>query len=1295
MGPLELVRYIIYRMAFYIWRPVLKKGRFSALYDILSFAPDKNGVIIPQKEFEEELPRQTEKEPRENYQSDSVQIFGQNAKGQILLASIQRQPDGLAIASLYVRLVCGRSYCLPQPIQVDTSNNEHFIAGSLRITCVHPMRRWRVAFNGNLKEVNAENIDLVHVRLIAIGNLAHGCADFQSYYNEKFLARQLAQKAGFRALNRDVLRKSFRSLNAYYQRFSFASKVFVEHGEPEEMYIFGYKSRFSDTNTVIKKSVIAFTEVVVLQNGISSVLGICDLPDIMDNLIFGYINLPCRQQRPLEFCSPVGEFFEPGKLSVEIGADCFKSFRLAVLEVTDVIDEVQRFQGSYWKRSSKFCKISLDGNVGHALTSDFTREKIQLSLPVVPRYLPLSQASPSLRPLVLPFQELACVHSPLTGGKGSSLAVLTQISLDHTGLFHVPQGVCVTTVAYEEFVSTQVVANALKDLEEIVASNPTLKDLREACNRIGSIVATADLLPSISSVLLENIKPSLRYAVRSSACGEDSEETSAAGQMETILGVEGPQQVLQAVTRCWASQFSFTAVQYRRRYGQPVNVPMCVVVQEMISSEISGVMFTVDPVSGNPRHITITANYGIGESVVSAAADPDTFVVAKTHDSQKVEFVCEKLGEKRLSTVLSDTGGTRNITGETRSSEACLSREQVLRLGKVALVLEQAYAAPRDTEWAFFKDILYMLQARPITSLDQIDTEFEYLHESDQGFDSEIDTLSKANVGEVFGGSMSTLGLDVIDKALVHNRIAAQDLNGEKQHTYAKAMFLSNCYSQCFFPTYWPGFSDYPGDDLLSLGLAISMAGRRIEDECVLISNRNKKRYQFAGRAPRGFLKALRSCWYAEDSLKQTKKMLATYKAKTDVDRFTESRQLFNYILNEIRIFQTAMLSHENFIMYNSISNVAILSLLVYYNNGEWDQNVYSDFAALTASCQEFVESAGVPTSMACLAQQVEKQFGEEFKKLSFEDADKTLRDDRGEAGRLFNKFLDEHGHRCMRELDIQAKSWSMDSTLLIKSLQAMVGSIRTSSEKKKVLTHDELINTLNIRLPKICRFILKFILRRTQKGIARRETGKSLLVMSNDFLRKYFYRLGRMMVKDGRLPEEDLIFHLTLSEIHELFETRAPKYLIRARHRRTNQKAAAIAIFPEHCIGRPIQCLNAARGELPVKMAAGTLMRGTPVCAGQVTAPVRVVCALEDAGQIQKGDVLITYAIDIGWSPYFPLLAGIATELGGAISHGAVVAREYSLPSIVGVHGATQAFQSGQIVVLDGLKGTIGLVAD
>ncbi|OQR72620.1 hypothetical protein BIW11_10269 [Tropilaelaps mercedesae] len=370
---------------------------------------------------------------------------------------------------------------------------------------------------------------------------------------------------------------------------------------------------------------------------------------------------------------------------------------------------------------------------------------------------------------------------------------------------------------------------------------------------------------------------------------------------------------------------------------------------------------------------------------------------------------------------------------------------------------------------------------------------------------------------EVFGGSMSTLALDVIDKSIKYFQARAQDLNGEKEFTYARTIFLHTYNSQCFFPTYWPGEADYTADDLFSLSYSVAMAGRKIDDECVKISNRNKRRYDITRKTMTKFLTIIMECWQAENSLKNAKRTVASHKTCMDLTRFANSKQLFTHILGQLHIFEVAFRSHEKLILYGSVTNVATLALLAHCNNGAseaWNSSVYSDFARLTASCREAVESAGVPTAMATLARYVESEFGESFRKLSPEEAVKVLREGSGEAGRLFRNFLEEHGHRCMREFDVQTKSWAMDPTPLTKSIQAMVGATITSGKNiTKALSDDQLIDTLDTRLPQIYRLALKFVLKRLQKGIALRESGKSLLVLSNDILRKYFWHLAAIMV--------------------------------------------------------------------------------------------------------------------------------------------------------------------------------------
>ncbi|XP_028968728.1 uncharacterized protein LOC100904922 [Galendromus occidentalis] len=1280
MGVVESLLCLVYRIYFYFRKPV-PTSRFGCLYDLTSSSPFKNETIFADEEKRHEYPQAFD---------DRVQIFGQNNKGQLMLAGIQRLKNDRALVLLYIRLEGGTSFSLEDSVCVDSSFDDHFAAGGLKMTCLIPMRRWKMSFNGTMR--NNSTGDLVHLKLVSVGNLMHGVADFQSYHDGSFLAEQLSRRLRSRDFQPKRIQDALKDLDIYHQRFSFSSKVFVD-GLPEELFLFGYKTKGKSSSPRIKKSVIAFTEVTFSQNGLSTVLGVTDLRNVMDDFLYGYLNFPNRQQRKLRFASDVGEFFLPGKIYLSVGAENWESLRLAELRIIDDIQSLELHGDRIWRRNFRISQISFDGHSGHALISEATGIEANVQFPELPFSKILSaHPTPSKDPSqvgVIPFTHPAACNESLTGGKGSSLAILTRLAEKNKELFKVPRGVCVTTEAYKDFVSIPLVSETLDGLQ-VVCSRASLKEIREACDKAASMISDAPLPSQLENLLKKVLSPDLRYAVRSSACGEDSEETSAAGQMETILGVRGLDRIFRAVAKCWASQFSFVAVQYRRRYGQPLKVPMCVVVQEMVASEVAGVMFTVEPVSGDPHKIIITANFGLGESVVSATADPDTFVLRKVCGD--VEFVEQNLGEKKLSIIMSgriDSGGTENLDGHSRRNEACLNIDQILLLGRTALALEKGYASPRDTEWAFCNNVLFMLQARPVTSLDQIDTDFEYLHESDSGMDSEIDALSKANVGEVFGGSMSTLSLDVLRASLTFLRIVAQTWNGEEEFTYAKVLFLHNYYSQCFFPTYWPNLVDYTANDLMSRCFTIAMAGRPIDDECVIISNRNKRRYQFGGSNGEGSLQSILKFWRSEAKLRKNQAKFKDFSFRSSPE---SSWELFNLILDELSVLEEGFGTHEDLIFNSSISNMLMLFILARCNNGEWNNKVYSDFGKLSSSSKN-VESASVPVSINLMAQEIQKEFGDDFAKMDVEDARHLLISSvRSRSTQLFREFLRDHGHRCLGEFDIHTKSWSMDQTPLIRTLQAMLSTkVESGVLPTTAKSDDDLINGLSIRIPFYYRPLLKLCLSRVRRGIVLREEGKSLCIKTNDILRKRFWELGELMVREGRLPEEDLLFHLSLTEICELLRDRSPKLLIRAIHRRRNQKTAASAIYPEHCAGLPLEALNKQQSS---SFAAAKELRGTPVREGVVRAPARVILTLGEADQIQKGDILVTYATDIGWSPYFSLLSGIVTELGGLISHGAVIAREYGLPCIVGVQGATRAFSSGQEVVLDGSRGTIALVS-
>jgi len=302
--------------------------------------------------------------------------------------------------------------------------------------------------------------------------------------------------------------------------------------------------------------------------------------------------------------------------------------------------------------------------------------------------------------------------------------------------------------------------------------------LRECCEHVSQNIAKQKL----PQVIVNQIKEKLisifgdnfnttHFAVRSSASSEDSEEMSAAGQMTTILGVKGIDQISSAVMKCWSSQFSYVAVEYKRGYGQEINSPMAVVIQEMINCDSAGVIFTCDPLNGDERKVIITANYGIGESVVSAMAEPDTIrlnvniesnSLLKQRKIKDIENIQIGSKLKKITMNNNNESGTIELS-TTNTDECCLSESECLSLGNIALKVHKYYGNPRDIEWGIRKNEIYLLQSRPITNLDNSWTEWEIMHDLDSGQQSEKEYLSRANVGEVFPGASSHLCLSWLD----------------------------------------------------------------------------------------------------------------------------------------------------------------------------------------------------------------------------------------------------------------------------------------------------------------------------------------------------------------------------------------------------------------------------------------------------------------------------------------------------------------------------------------------------
>ncbi|GFS84670.1 putative phosphoenolpyruvate synthase [Trichonephila clavipes] len=264
-----------------------------------------------------------------------------------------------------------------------------------------------------------------------------------------------------------------------------------------------------------------------------------------------------------------------------------------------------------------------------------------------------------------------------------------------------------------------------------------------------------------------------------------------------------------------------------------------------------------------------------------------------------------------------------------------------------------------------------------------------------------------------------------------------------------------------------------------------------------------------------------------------------------------------------------------------------------------------------------------------------------------------------------------------------------MDPKMLVKLLQNLVG-VNKENKKKEEESISEIISGLQVPLGFISKCLLKFVLLQCRRGVRGREAGKSIMIKSIHHWRKGYRHLGKLMASEGYLPDEELLFFLTINEINDLLNTRLPSIISRANYRRKIFPVLKKYKFPEIMKGNPKPINDEDELIDSASLDSDLILTGFPVSQGVIKGYARVAMTLEEAEHLKPGEILITYSTDIGWSPYFPIISGVVTELGGLISHGAVVSREYGLPCVVGLQGATKKFHTGDYVLLDGKKGIL-----
>ncbi|MFC9504409.1 rifamycin-inactivating phosphotransferase [Streptomyces sp. NPDC057002] len=863
------------------------------------------------------------------------------------------------------------------------------------------------------------------------------------------------------------------------------------------------------------------------------------------------------------------------------------------------------------------------------------------------------------RQYVWDLQEVEETQVSVVGGKGAHLGALSRIE----GI-SVPAGFCVTTDAFRRIMAQ---APSIDDrIDRLSRLNPDDRDairtLSAEIRRDIEGIALPDELAAAITRPLTRLGEQAAYAVRSSATAEDLPTASFAGQQDTYLNVVGPTAILRHISRCWASLFTERAVTYRQRNGvDHRTVHMAVVVQRMVFPDAAGILFTADPVTGNRKVATVDAGFGLGEALVSGVVNPDVF---KVRDG---EVVARAIAAKERAVHALPDGGTQEVAIDSRRQEQpALTDAQAVRLVELGRRIEAHFGRPQDIEWCLVDDDFQIVQSRPITTLFPIP----------ETGDQENHVYVSVGHQQMMTDPMKPLGLSIWQlMAMV------------PMHEAGGRLFV-DVTQRLASPASRAGLLDVIGKgDPLTRDALETVLDR---DDFVPSLPDATPGGPPAGGAPAPI---------ETDPAVVTElieRSEASVAALEDDIRTKTGPALFDFLLE-------AFEEHRR-VLSDPLSMQAIMAGMeaTWWLNDKLREWLGEKNAAdtLTLSAPDNITSemglalldvADVirpyPELVAFLKDVEDEDFLDELPKL----AGGT------EARDAIEAYLERYGMRCVGEIDITRPRWRERPTTLVpvildnvRNFEPGAAERRFEEGRRKAREKEQDVLSLLRALPDGERKAdeAKRMIDRVRTFIGYREYPKYGIVSRSFVYKRALLEEAGRLVRAGVLPEKEDIFYLTFQELHDVVRShRVDDQLVQ---RRKEAFRSYHALTPPRVLTSDGEALSGAyrRDDVP----AGALI-GLPVSAGTIEGRARVVLDMADA-DLEAGDILVTAFTDPSWSPLFVGIAGLVTEVGGLMTHGAVIAREYGLPAVVGVEQATRLIRDGQRIRVHGTDGYIEILS-
>ncbi|MEV6561587.1 rifamycin-inactivating phosphotransferase [Nocardia sp. NPDC051756] len=860
---------------------------------------------------------------------------------------------------------------------------------------------------------------------------------------------------------------------------------------------------------------------------------------------------------------------------------------------------------------------------------------------------------------VLGFGEIDRTQVAVVGGKGANLGELSRVE----GV-EVPAGFCVTTEAFTRVVGPEIEDRLVElsrlEPEDRAAIGVLSADIRQAVEglAIPEDVA-AEIVDAHARLGTEGA-----YAVRSSATAEDLPNASFAGQQDTYLNIVGSGAILEHVSRCWASLFTERAVTYRLRNGfGHKSIQMAVVVQRMVFPRAAGILVTADPVTSDRRVVSIDAGFGLGEALVSGLVNADIYQVRDGNITSKT------IATKKLAVEPVPSGGTevREIAQERRN-EPVLSDAEVLRLAQLGRHIEAHFGSPQDIEWCLDGDAIRIVQSRPITTLFPIPV----------AADEENHVYVSVGHQQMMTDAMKPLGISLWQ---LTSRAPMRDAGGRLFVDVTRALTSPKTSA--------------------GLVAALGKSDPLIGDALQTVVDRG-----FVPRVPEQVSTATPPPAPApiETDPSIVTELIAASEASLDAltrDIKAESGpSLLDFIKTDIQELQRVLFTPLGLQVINAAMDA---SFWLNDQLQEWlgeknaadaltqsvPGNVTSEMGLALLDVADVIRPH--PEVVAYL-QQVEQAGNDDF-------LNELAQYQGGQAVRAaIEDFLDKYGMRCAGEIDITRPRWTERPATLVPTILGNIKNFGPGAGRQRF--DDGLRDAEQTKLELLQRLRAlpdgeqkaeetERMIDRVRTFSGYREYPKYRMVSRYYVYKQALLREAERLVSAGVLRDPEDIFYLRFDELSEVVRTRsASAQLIDERKEafRTYQTLTAPRVLTSDG-----ETLTGAyrREDLP----AGALP-GMAVSAGTIEGRARVVSDIAQA-DLEAGDILVTAYTDPSWTPLFVAITGLVTEVGGLMTHGAVIAREYGLPAVVGVEHATELIRDGQRIRVHGTDGYVEILPD